>query len=328
MSEQLLKFTSSGIYCEKADVFLDPWRAVNRAIISHGHADHARYGHTKYLAHNHTTEIMKHRLGDQDYSSVEYGERTKINGVTFTLIPAGHILGSSQIKVEFNGQVAVFSGDYKLEDDGISGVYEPIPCDLLITECTFGLPIYRWQDQLSVKEEINNWVQDNAEKGISSILFGYSLGKAQRLLRLLETELPIYIHGAVHHMTEIYRKAGVVLPDTSYPLDKKKPKLPCVVICPPSVNGTTWLKKFAPYSTAMASGWMSLRGPRRRRSMDKGFVLSDHMDWKGLEVVMKETAPDRVICTHGYNEIYSEYLRSQGIEAITEKTEFETEEVE
>jgi len=268
MPKDLLRFTPLGIYCEAANLYLDPWRPVDRAIISHGHADHARAGHKKCLSHHLTTEIMKHRLGENVYQSVEFGEVTCINGVKFTLIPAGHILGSAQIKVEHKGQVAVFSGDYKLVDDGISGTYEPIPCDLLITECTFGLPIYQWQDDAEVKVELNDWIADNAKAGTSSILFGYSLGKAQRLLHMLDTDLPIYIHGAVHHMTEVYRNAGLDLAPTIYPLGNEKPTLPCIVICPPSVNGTTWLRKFKPYATAMASGWMSLRGRRRRRAVD------------------------------------------------------------
>jgi putative mRNA 3-end processing factor len=328
-SNELLRFSERGIYCPPADVYIDPWRPVDRAIITHGHSDHARAGHGHYLAHRFTTEIMKHRLGEGlSYQSVDYGDSVNINGVTFTFIPAGHILGSCQLRIEYKGHVGVVSGDYKLEDDGISGCYEPIPCHTLITECTFGLPLFNWKEDHLVKEEFNTWVKENALSGKNSVLLGYSLGKAQRLQHMLETDLPIYVHGAVHHMNAIYEHCGISLPPTIYPQDTKKPEGPCVVIAPPSVLGTPWLRKFAPFASSMASGWMSLRGPRRRRSVDKGFVLSDHMDWKGLHTVMDETRPERVICTHGYTDIFAQYLREQGIEAITEKTEFETEQTE
>jgi len=325
-TDALLRFTPAGIYCARADVYIDPWKPVNRALITHGHSDHAYAGHKRYLAHTHTVDIMCHRLGkDNSYQRVEFGEEVLINGVSFTFIPAGHILGSAQIRVEYKGRIEVASGDYKLEDDGISGGYEPIPCHTLITECTFGLPIYQWNPMQQVKEDINRWIADNAAQGISSVLFGYSLGKAQRLLSVIESDLPIYVHGAVHHMTEVYRQSGIVLPETIYSPEKIRPNKPCIIVTPASVQSTTWLNKFRPYSTSFASGWMALRGPRRRRSVDRGFVMSDHMDWHGLETVMRECQPERVICTHGYTEIYAQYLLSQGIDAVTEKTEYETE---
>lgn len=323
--KDLLRFTPKGIYCEQADVFIDPWRAVDRAIITHGHADHARSGNGSYIAHGHTVSIMRHRLGNNNYKKVRYGETVSVNGVKFTFIPAGHILGSCQVKVEYRGRVEVVTGDYKLQNDGISGCYEPIPCHKLITECTFGLPIYRWADIPFVTDEINRWVNDNADDGVSSILYGYSLGKAQRLLHMLETDLPIYVHGAVDKMTDVYRRAKVDLPPTTYLTPSQAAELPCVVISPPSADNSKWLNKFKPYSTAFSSGWMALRGPRRWRSMDKGFVVSDHMDWDGLATVMKETDPDKVVCTHGYTDIYAKHLREQGFNAVTEKTEFSSE---
>ena len=324
----LLYFTPKGIYCELADIYIDPRRSVDKALITHGHADHARSGHRSYLAHEHTVAIMQHRLGlNNVYQGVRYGESVTVNGVSFTFIPAGHILGSCQIKVEHQGRVEVVTGDYKLENDGISGLYEPIPCHKIITECTFGLPIYQWYDKDKVKAEVNEWVRLNAENGVSSILHGYSLGKAQRLLSILETELPIYVHGAVHQMTEIYRRAGIPLPPTIYSTGDEKPVTPCVIISPQSADAK-WLQKFKPFKTAFASGWMVLRGPRRSRSMNKGFVISDHMDWVGLQVMIDECKPEKVVCTHGYTEQYAKYLREQGVNAVSEKTEFETEEVE
>jgi putative mRNA 3-end processing factor len=271
---------------------------------------------------------MRHRLGENTYESMNYGQYREINGVRFSFHQAGHVLGSCQVRVEHKGQVAVFSGDYKLQDDGISGTYEPVPCHQLITECTFGLPIYRWPSIETQRQELNAWAEHNRQEGKSSIILAYSLGKAQRLLHMLETTQEIHVHGAIHHMTQIYRKAGIRLPETIYPSGRKKVKQPVIVICPPSMLGSPWLNKFRPLSTAMASGWMNLRGPRRRRAVDKGLIISDHMDWKGLQVVMKECRPEKVICTHGYNEIFSEYLRSIGIEAEAQQTEFDTETAE
>ena len=328
MANELLRFTSKGIYCKEADIHIDPWRKVDKALITHGHADHARYGHNSYLAHHHTVEIMKKRLGEgNNYQGVEYGESVVLNGVRFTFIPAGHILGSSQIKVEYKGRVEVVTGDYKIEDDGISGTFEPIPCDRIITECTFGLPIYRWYPQQVIQDEMNKWVRDNAAEGYSSVLHGYSLGKAQRLQSMLQTDLPVFVHGAVHGMNEVYRACGIELPTTHRVGRENKPKSPCVVISPPAADAK-WLQRFKPFRTAFASGWMMMRGPRRMRSMDKGFVLSDHLDWPGLQTMLDECRPEQVVCTHGYTEIYSQYLRERGVKVTSEKTEFEVEENE
>lgn len=330
MKPPLLQFTNLGIYCEKAKVYLDPWKPVDKAIISHGHADHSRYGHKQYITHHRNVPIISHRLGDINVTGKEWGETFIINNVKFSLHPAGHIIGSSQIRVEHKGEVWVFTGDYKTEDDGISTPFEPIRCDTLITECTFGLPAFKWTPQVEVFENINNWWAENRLEGKTSILFGYSLGKAQRLLKYLNTDIgEIYTHGAIENMTEVLRplvhfpKTTLITKET-----KKAQLLGNIVLAPPSAHGSTWIRKMVPYVTASASGWMTFRGARRRRAIDKGFVLSDHCDWTGLLSSIEETGAKKIICTHGYTDIFSRYLREQGYDARTEATQYGEEETE
>ncbi|AXT57609.1 ligase-associated DNA damage response exonuclease [Aquimarina sp. AD1] len=326
----LLEFTEKGIYCDVAKVYLDPWKPVDKAIITHGHADHSRWGHQQYITHHTNIHIIKHRLGDIEVSGKEYGETFTINNVKFSFHPAGHIIGSSQIRVEHKGEVWVFTGDYKIENDGISTPYEPVKCHTFITECTFGLPAFKWTPQNEVFRDINQWWAENKSEGKTSILFGYSLGKAQRLLKYLNPEIGrIYTHGAIENMTNVIRpmidfpKTTLVTRET-----KKEDFIGNIVIAPPSAHGSTWIRKMVPYVTASASGWMTFRGARRRRAIDKGFVLSDHCDWDGLLTAVKETGATKVISTHGYTEIFSRYLRELGYDARTEKTQYEGEPAE
>ncbi|WP_372973253.1 ligase-associated DNA damage response exonuclease [Muriicola sp.] len=327
MEKPLLAFTGKGIYCEKAGVYLDPWKPVDKAIISHGHADHSRWGHKQYITHKRNVPIIEHRLGNINSSGVSWGESFTVNGVRFSLHPAGHIPGSSQIRVEHKGEVWVFSGDYKTEDDGLSTPYEPIRCHSFITECTFGLPAFSWRPQKEVFRDINDWWAENRTEGKTSVLFGYSLGKAQRLLKHLDTSIgQIYTHAAVENLNEVPR-TYLDLPDTiRITKETKKEELRGnLVIAPPSVHGSPWLRKMVPYETATASGWMAFRGARRRRAVDKGFVLSDHCDWAGLLESIEATGATRVICTHGYSDIFSRFLREKGLDARTEQTQYEGE---
>jgi len=327
MKPPLLAFNDKGIYCAEADVYLDPWRPVDKAIISHGHADHSRWGHKQYITHHTNVPIIKHRLGDIQVTGKAWDETFVINNVKFSLHPAGHIIGSSQIRVEYKGEVWVFSGDYKTEDDGVAVPYEPVKCHSFITECTFGLPAFKWLPQDLVMNDINNWWQQNREDGRTSILFGYSLGKAQRLLKFLDPSIgKIYTHGAIENMTEVIRPM-LELPETiRISRDTKKEEFKGnIVLAPPSAQGTTWIRKMVPYVTASASGWMAFRGARRRRAIDKGFVLSDHCDWQALLTSIKATGCERVICTHGYSDIFSKYLTEQGYDARTEATQYEGE---
>ncbi|MDT0294191.1 ligase-associated DNA damage response exonuclease [Mesonia ostreae] len=330
MKTPLLHFNNKGIYCKQADVYLDPWKPVKNAIISHGHADHSRWGHQNYITQHTNVPIIKHRLGDINVSGVDWGETFSINGVIFSLHPAGHIIGSAQIRVEYKGEVWVFTGDYKTEDDGIALPYEVVKCHTFITECTFGLPAFKWQPQQEVFHDINTWWQQNRDDGNTSVLFGYSLGKAQRLLKHLDTSIgKIYTHAAIENMNEVIREI-TPLPDTHrITRETKKEELKGnMVIAPPSAHGSPWIKKMVPYVTGSASGWMTFRGARRRRAIDKGFVLSDHCDWQGLLSSIKATGAEKIICTHGYTDIFSRFLIEQGYDARTEETQFEEENAE
>jgi len=327
MQRPLLEFTDKGIYCEKADVYIDPWKPVKKAIISHGHADHSRWGHQKYITHHRNAPIIKHRLGDIVVTSKEWGETFTINGVKFSLHPAGHIIGSSQIRAEYKGEVWVFTGDYKIENDGLATPYESLKCHTFITECTFGLPVFLWQPQKEVIGDINSWWAENKANGQTSVLFGYSLGKAQRLLKYLDPSIgKIYTHGAAEKMTQVLRRLADFPATELITKDTKKEDIKGnIVIAPPSAHGSSWIRKMTPYVTATASGWMAFRGARRRRAIDKGFVLSDHCDWPGLLKAIKDSGASTIISTHGYTDIFSKYLRELGYDARTESTQFEGE---
>lgn len=330
MKEPLLAFTEKGIYCAAADVYLDPWKPVAKALITHGHSDHSRWGHGQYITHHRNLPIIRHRLGDIQVQGVEWGESLLIRGVRFQFFPAGHIVGSSQIRVEYQGEVWVFSGDYKTENDGLCTPYEVVKCHTFITECTFGLPVFRWRPQEEVMTDINRWWSENKNEGKTSVLFGYSLGKAQRLLHLLNTEIGmIYTHGAIENMNEVLRPM-VQLPATKRITAEtaKEAVRGNLVLAPPSAHGSTWLRKWGPFETASASGWMAFRGARRRRAIDRGFVLSDHCDWSQLLESITATGAEKVICTHGYSELFARYLNSKGWDARTVETQYEGESLE
>lgn len=327
----LLEFREEGLYCPAADVYIDPWRPVKRALITHGHSDHARRGHQHYLCTTTAAPVIRYRLGNISLSTINFGEPVTVNGVRFSFHPAGHILGSAQIRIEHKGEVWVVSGDYKTEDDGLAEAFEPIRCHTFITESTFGLPIYQWDPQEQVLQDINDWWRQNQAAGKVSVLFSYALGKAQRLLQGLDSSIgTIYTHGAVENTNEIMREQGVRLPPTvrvSTEIDRKLYPGNMVVAVPSTLGGT-WLKKFKPVSLAYVSGWMRLRGTRRRRGVDRGFVLSDHADWNGLNTAIKATGAERVFVTHGYTEVFSKWLRSQGLDSAIVQTAYGTEEEE
>lgn len=331
MKIPLLVFNEKGIYCQQADVYIDAWRPVNKCIITHGHADHSRWGHKQYITHHNNVPITKHRLGEINVTGKQWGETFTINGVTFSLHPAGHIVASSQVRVEYKGEVWVFTGDFKTENDGIAEPFELVKCHTFITECTFGLPAFKWVTQKEVFEDINNWWAANRAENKTSVLFGYSLGKAQRLLKHLDPNIgKIYTHGAIENMTQVLREHYTFHDTLRITRETKKEELlGNIVLAPPSAHGGTWIRKMVPYVTASASGWMTFRGARRRRAIDRGFVLSDHADWDGLLHTVKETGAEKVIATHGYTEIFSRYLREEmGLDARTEQTQYEGEQGE
>ncbi len=324
----LIEFTERGLYCPPADVYIDPWKPVQRALITHGHADHSRWGHQYYLATDIAAPVMRHRLGDINLETVRYGEVRSIQGVDFSFHPAGHIPGSAQIRVAYKGEVWVISGDYKIQDDQLSTPFEPIKCHSFVTESTFGLPVYRWKPQADVFADINDWWRANKEAGKVSVLTGYALGKAQRLLRGLDTGIgTIYTHGAIEYTNAVIREQGIELPDTvRVTKDIPKKDFPGnLVLAPPSALQSPWMRRFNPVSTGIASGWMTLRGTRRRRAADRGFVLSDHADWNGLNTAIRETGAERVFVTHGYTNLFTNWLREQGLDAHEVSTEYEGE---
>jgi len=325
----LLEFTGNGIYCPAADVYLDPWKPVAKALITHGHSDHASWGHGAYLCATSAAPVIKHRLNlSGNIQTADYGKPILIKGVEFSFHPAGHIPGSAQIRVAHGGEVWVFSGDYKLENDGISEPFEPVQCHTFITESTFGLPVYKWMPQQEVFNDINNWWRKNQAAGKVTILAGYALGKSQRILKNIDPSIgKIFVHGAIDSLTELFRKHDLELPPTIYVTAemKKKEFEGAMVLCPPSAIGSLWLRKFDPYSLGIASGWMGLRGARRRRGADRGFVLSDHADWTALNNAVKATGAQQVFVTHGYSEVFAHWLSETGIEAKAVKTQFEGE---
>jgi len=329
MEKQLLTFTEKGIYCQQADVYLDPWKPVRRAIISHGHSDHAYAGHEHYLCTDEAMPVIRHRLFlRENIETLPFGKQVLINGVHFSFHPAGHIPGSAQIRVEYQGEVWVFSGDYKLQDDGLSRPFEPVPCHTFITESTFGLPIYQWTTQQQVFDDINAWWKKNREEGKCSVLACYTLGKSQRILKNINPDIgPVFCHGATEAVNEVLRAQGFnFAPTRRITTETKKQDFEgALIVCPPSAVGSPWMKKFLPYSLGVASGWMKLRGTRRRRGADRGFVLSDHADWNSLNDAVKATGAGRVFVTHGYTEAYAQWLRERGIDAHEVKTRFEGE---
>jgi putative mRNA 3-end processing factor len=266
--------------------------------------------------------LVRARAGsDASVESVEYGETFVRDGVRVSLHPAGHILGSAQVRIERGGEVWVISGDYKLEADQTCAPFESLRCHTFVTECTFGLPVFRWLPEAEVFAEINSWWRGNREAGKASVLFAYPLGKAQRVLASLDPSIgPIQTHGSVERYAAIYREAGVALPTTSPVAEGRLAGT--LILAPPLVRGTLWMRKLGPASTALASGWMRIRGTRRRQSLDRGFVLSDHADWPGLMAAIEATGAAQVWATHGYQNAVARWLQEKGVDARAIETRY------
>ncbi len=330
--DMLIRFTDKGLYVEAAGVYIDPWKPVAKALITHGHSDHARWGHSQYISVQSSVSILKHRLGDIIVTGKKYGETFKINGVEFSFHPAGHIIGSAQIRVAHKGEVWVVSGDYKVENDGISEAFEPVACQHFITESTFGLPVFKWKPQEHVYADMLEWWQRNAADNRSSIISAYSLGKAQRILKGLSSSCPgpVYAHGAIFTIHEILRNEGWDLPEIlPMPLGSVVPDIQkALVLAPPGAIGSSWQKRLKDPVSAAASGWMGVRGTRRRSAVDRGFVLSDHADWDGLNQAIEATGATSVYVTHGYTDIFSKWLNEKGYDAHIVKTEYGTDQEE
>lgn len=321
--KDLITLTSKGFYCEAGDFYIDPWQPIKRAVITHAHADHFARGCDSYLVSEKGKHIFRIRLGeDAKIETIAYGQETSINGVKVSLHPAGHILGSAQIRVEYQGEVWVVSGDYKTAlDERTCTPFEPVACDTFITEATFALPIYSWQPQAEIFTDINAWWRSNSEQNKASVIYAYALGKAQRVMAGLDREIGrIFTHGAVERITQGYRNTGIELPHTTYVTEyveevDKPDWRGALIIAPLSARGTPWMKKFGNYSSASVSGWMQIRGTRRRRSVDRGFVLSDHADWSGLMSAIEATGAERIGVTHGYVPSFVRWLQEQGYNA-------------
>nr|WP_236589516.1 ligase-associated DNA damage response exonuclease [Ramlibacter aurantiacus] len=320
-----------GLYCPAGDFHIDPWRPVARAVITHAHGDHARQGHGHYLAAAPSEGVLRARLGEIDLMALAYGERIQHHGVTVSLHPAGHVLGSAQVRIEHGGRIWVVSGDYKVAPDPTCEPFEPVRCDVFITESTFGLPIYRWAPDAELFAEINGWWAQNAAVGRASVIACYSFGKAQRILSGVDPSIgAIVVHGAVQPLNRAYRDAGVALRETRLVTEiaDRAELRRALVLCPPSATASTWLRRFGDSRVAFASGWMQLRGARRRGGYDRGFVLSDHADWPGLQQAIAATGAPRVIVTHGNTAPLVRHLCEQGLQAQALATEWGDERLE
>lgn len=316
----LLALADRGLYCSAGDFYIDPWQPVPRAVITHAHGDHARWGCERYLCSREGAGVLRTRVGhDAAIRAVAWGEPVDLDGVRVSLHPAGHILGSAQVRVEHRGEVWVASGDYKTTPDPTCTPFELQRCHTFITESTFGLPIYRWDPDAHVFADIVAWWTANRERGRTSVLFAYALGKAQRLLAgLADAGVgPIYTHGAVERLNADYRAAGIPIAATTHAgsLPRGHAFAGSLVVAPPSAAGSTWMRRFGEISTGFASGWMRVRGVRRRRAVDRGFPLSDHVDWPSLLAAVEGTGAERVWVTHGTREPLVRLLTERGIEA-------------
>lgn len=324
MSEDLVVRRPQGLYCPPGDFYIDPWRAVDRAIITHAHADHARTGHGHYLASAVGEDVLRTRLGNIELQSLAYGQSIEHNGVQISLHPAGHVLGSAQVRLQWRGQVWVVSGDYKLDADPTCAPFEPVACHTFITESTFGLPVYCWPAVNQTFQEINAWWATNAREQRTSVLYAYSLGKGQRLLAGIDDSIgPIVTHSSLNALNDVYRAAGVRLPVTRALSDlSDQERQQALVLAPPATAGSRWLRRCGSYADAMASGWMRVRGARRRRGVDRGFVMSDHADWPSLLQAIHATQAERVIVTHGSTAVLIRWLQGQGLQAQAFETDY------
>jgi putative mRNA 3-end processing factor len=317
--EPLITVTSRGLYCPPGDFFIDPWQPVQTAVITHAHGDHLRHGSAQYIVARAGESLARHRLGSGNtVTGIDYGARQPLGATSVSLHPAGHVLGSAQIRIEHGARIWVVSGDYKRQPDPTCALLEPLACDVFVSEATFGLPVYRWPPTQEVIADIVRWWNANRKSGLSSVLFCYALGKAQRVLAELcaFTQEPVYVHGAVGPLVDLYRKAGIkMVPTVSATAERAHDYRGALIIAPPGAAGTPWMRRFGVHSSGFCSGWMRVRGDRRRRGYDRGFVLSDHADWPALIETCIATRAKRVLLTHGRTDALTRYLNEQGIEA-------------
>ena len=314
-STDLIKYSDQGLYCELADTWIDPHKPVNRALITHAHMDHFTFGCNEYISTYETSVIIKERIGSEiNIKTYDYGKEFKINGINISFHPSGHILGSSQIKFNFGGEIWLITGDFKRQKDETCQEFEKVKTDYLISESTFGLPIFKWEEPQKTAFDISKWVNLSPDK--TSILFCYSLGKAQRLLNEINKtnfKNKIYTHTSINKMNNCYKKLGIDIFETNkfdktQNIDAYKGSL---ILLPPALNKGSFLKKFKEIQTGFASGWMSIRALRKRSGYDKGFAFSDHADWEGILKTLKETEAKNVFFHHGDSEALIRYLNEK-----------------
>jgi putative mRNA 3-end processing factor len=326
----LIEPTGAGLYCAAGGFHIDPWHAVDRAVVTHAHGDHLRPGSRAYLCAEPSSRMVRHRLGSGPaVSSVAYGEVVDMDGVRVSLHPSGHILGAAQVRVQHRGEVWVASGDYKRLPDPTCAPFEPLPCHAFITEATFALPVFRWDPPEQTIGEICAWWDEMRTAGRAAVLFAYALGKSQRVLSELTryANRPVYVHGALLDLIDIYRAAGVAMVETLSATEQAHGRSFAgeLIVAPLSARGSLWMRRFAGHAAAFASGWMRIRGARRRRAYDRGFALSDHADWNGLLETISETRAERVFVTHGYTHQLARFLVARGIDAQAWQTQYEGE---
>jgi putative mRNA 3-end processing factor len=326
----VLTETPAGLYCPSGDFHIDPWAPVPRAVITHAHGDHARAGSATYLCASECAPLLARRLGPGTLIEAQpYGTRVTLGDARVSFHPAGHIRGSAQVRIESRDGVWVVTGDFKRADDPTCPPFQPLPCNTFVTESTFGLPIYRWDSTESVMREIVEWWDTNRVSGLASVLFCYTLGKAQRVLAELTrfTDRTVLVHGMLLQMIDAYRAAGVAMVETAALIDRPRGSSCAgeLVLAPLSARGTPWMRRLGELSDGFASGLMRVRGVRRQRGFDRGFVLSDHADWPALLQTIEETGAARVLATHGHAEPLARYLRFRGLESGVIRTAWEGE---
>jgi len=326
----MLQETANGLYCPAGDFYVDPWGAVPRAVITHAHGDHARAGSASYLCADTCAPLLKRRFGaDVAVEARRYGDVVNIGSTRVSFHPAGHILGSSQVRIEGPDGVWVISGDYKRAADPTCPPFEPVRCDTFVTESTFGLPIFHWDPAAGVVAQLVNWWNDNRAAGRASVVFCYTLGKAQRILAELArlTDRRVLVHGAMLPMIDVYRQAGVNMLDTSALIERPRGSSAAgeLILAPLLARGTPWMRRLGDFSDAFASGTMRVRGAQRQRNVDRGLVLSDHADWPALLETVRDVGATRVLVTHGHSEAFARYLASEGIESGVIRTAWEGE---
>jgi len=319
-TNDLLRPDAGGLYCEAGGFWIDPLRPVARAIVTHAHADHARSGSSDYHTASENRPILAARIGaDSPHHGHEWGRPFELGDVRVTLFPAGHIFGSSWVRIESDGGTWGVSGDFKRAPDPTCPPFEPAPVDVWLTECTFGLPVYRWPAPERVIDEIHQWWRDCRKADRPAVLFCYALGKAQRIMAELRafSDEPVWMHGAMRPLVDAYRDAGVEMLEGRLVSDAGKAEKfgGQLILAPPSAAGSTWMRRFPNHSSGFVSGWMRIRGNRRRRGYDRGFVMSDHADWPALVDTASDMDARRIITIHGNGEALAGYLGSQGLQA-------------